>query len=907
VSSRRRLTGLVTAVALLLAAPAAHAFSDAPDAGAWITNGTVRAIAEHGDTTYIGGDFTYVGPRVGSAIALATSDASLQAFPEFAGGAVEALEPDGAGGWFVGGRFTHVAGAAHANLVHVMANGSLGPNLPQPNGPVEALALDAGNGRLYVGGEFTQIAGTARSKIGRILTATNTLDDTWDPGITGLGARVEALELHPSQAGSPFIWVGGTFDGGGAATSPNFVELRTDANTASGAYTTGTNGLVRDVDYEADKIYLGGSFSQVLGSGRNGIAALDFSTPALNGWNPNIMNGVSTGSITDLDVRGTGVVYVSGSFNKVGAATRNNVAAINDVPSGSATATGWDPNPSGNLSTFTTSGRSIAVAGSTVYVGGNFTTIGGEARNGLAAIDAATGVATGWDGNVANDPIALEVAGSTVAAGGAFTAAKGVRRANVAALDGSGAATSWNPGTGFNQSVAALAVAPSGSPIYIGGDFTSIDSQPRASIAAVDSAGHVTGWHPDTSGEIHALQVSPDGQTIFAGGNFSDLGGAPRESLGALSATSDSALPWDPHPNSNVHALLLRPDGSRLYVGGEFDNFGGGTTLRNSLAEFEVGNNTPTAFNPNPDSYVFALALSPDAGTLYFGGDFSTVGTTARNYVAAVDASGGLKPFDPHAPDGVRALAVSESGSTVFVGGTFDTGGTIGGAARGGIAEVDAGTGAATAWNPDTDGDVFALSRVGFDLQIGGEFSRVGSGAQTGFARFVGPRPPVVPISNSEPGPIPATPLAPPPDKTAPLLSLLSLTNKTFAVGPKSTALSAAKRKVKKGTTFRWTLSEAATSRIQIQQERRGIKKGKRCVAAKPGAKVPRKKRCTALQSKGTLRRASRQGRNTLAFSGRMGKKALKPGAYRAVFTATDAAGNGSVAKRLKFKIVRAR
>jgi len=42
----------------------------------WATNGTVRAIAEANDAIYIGGDFTYVGPVTGSAVAIdaATGD-----------------------------------------------------------------------------------------------------------------------------------------------------------------------------------------------------------------------------------------------------------------------------------------------------------------------------------------------------------------------------------------------------------------------------------------------------------------------------------------------------------------------------------------------------------------------------------------------------------------------------------------------------------------------------------------------------------------------------------------------------------------------------------------------------------------------------------------------------------------
>ena len=50
--------------------------------------------------------------------------------------------------------------------------------------------------------------------------------------------------------------------------------------------------------------------------------------------------------------------------------------------------------------------------------------------------------------------------------------------------------------------------------------------------------------------------------------------------------------------------------------------------------------------------------------------------------------------------------------------------------------------------------------------------------------------------------------------------------------------------------------------------------------------------------------RTGRKGANTLEFSGRIGRRALKRGRYRAVITATDAAGNRSAAKSVRFRVV---
>ena len=99
------------------------------------------------------------------------------------------------------------------------------------------------------------------------------------------------------------------------------------------------------------------------------------------------------------------------------------------VTSGGATA--WNPNATG----FPPWVGTLALSGGTVYAGGMFNGIGGQARNAIAALDATTGSATAWDPDAgANGQVwSLVSSGGTVYAGGQFTGIGGQARNNIAA------------------------------------------------------------------------------------------------------------------------------------------------------------------------------------------------------------------------------------------------------------------------------------------------------------------------------------------------------------------------------------------------------------------------------------------------------------------------------------------
>ena len=133
-------------------------------------------------------------------------------------------------------------------------------------------------------------------------------------------------------------------------------------------------------------------------------------------------------------------------------------------------------------------------------------------------------------------------------------------------------------------------------------------------------------------------------------------------------------------------------------------------------------------------------------------------------------------------------------------------------------------------------------------------------------------------------------------------ISGLSETNSVFAVSSRSTALhGVAARRHHKGTVFAFTLNQAATVRIAIQSLLPGRRVHGACRA--PTHKLRHKPRCTRTHTLTTLVRTGHAGRDRVAFTGRLAGKALAPGHYRIVVTATDAAGT-SAPRYLAFTIV---
>lgn len=122
-------------------------------------------------------------------------------------------------------------------------------------------------------------------------------------------------------------------------------------------------------------------------------------------------------------------------------------------------------------------------------------------------------------------------------------------------------------------------------------------------------------------------------------------------------------------------------------------------------------------------------------------------------------------------------------------------------------------------------------------------------------------------------------------------------------IAPVVSNLIARPARVRRGrpVSFRFNLSEAASVRVRIRRLLPGRRVGGRC--RRPSARNRNAPRCTRRVLVTSLTRSGVVGGNRVRFSGRVRRRALPAGRYEALVTATDAAGNRSVRRRVSFRV----
>ena len=275
-------------------------------------------------------------------------------------------------------------------------------------------------------------------------------------------------------------------------------------------------------------------------------------------YTPNITNGAAYKS-----AEANGMLYVGGSFTSVTAAagttptgtfTRNHILAFN-AATGSIS-TSFAPNVNGDV-------WAIVPSGTSLYIGGSFSSVNGVARRGLAKVDATTGaVDTSFNAALTSGNVteAALVSGRLIISG---TFPKKI--------------LAVNPASGANTGYINVAVT--------------------GSVAS--NAGPV---------EVYRFAVNPAGTKLVGVGNFTTVGGAThyRAFMLDLGSTAASVSAWRYTPLQQMCAASSLPDYMRdvdfspdgsyfVFVSTGFVPLSGqvGIALCDAASRFETANLSP--------------------------------------------------------------------------------------------------------------------------------------------------------------------------------------------------------------------------------------------------------------------------------------------------------------------------
>jgi len=775
--SRRALTALL-AVALAATAfvlpgqPAQAVAADVPDTSTWVTNGDVHTVVHANGRTYLGGNFDQVGPNTGYGVPLEGPAGALPAtFPKV-NGPVYAVVSDGAGGWYIGGNFTRVGPVSRHNAAHIRSDGGIGGWNPNTDFSVNAIALDNTTERVYIGGEFTSLRDHRVSGLAATKKSNGDLDPaavlpSIKPGFDNLGARLAVKALALSTDGGR-LFVGGTF---GAVCSPWTPSGCSNELVRTGlavvvlgatpawdtAWAPQPNGPVAALATQHfNRVFVGGSFTSIAGTARTGLAALNTTGAAAVDpeWAINADGPVNALLMTHM-------LFVGGSFETIGGFSRRGLAAVGFPGDAGRVATEFkadiDANPGSAVHALTSLNERL-------YVGGTFQSINGGGPRFLAALHPYDGaIDTAFNPMVSAPVRALGWYWSTVFAGGDFSSVGGVIRRNLAALGSDGRLD-----TGFmadtDGEVNALVV--NGNSLYVGGNYRNIGTTTggkHRGVAKVDATTGEVDRNFVVKIDSTVMSLALSGTHLFIGGNFSSIkdraGVDHARSKGAsVDAVNGTVETWNPDTDAAIQSMVVAPDQSKVYIGGDFKEVAGKNRTR--LAAVDPMSGVPTAWQPEPPATIENMALSPDGSAIYIAlrGAYG-VGNRAQ----AWPTTSNTLRWEVTGDGDFQAVAVTNS--LVYIGGHFnrltEPGKTTYAFDRQHLTAVDPATGWVQPWGPLIGGvhGVLDLEATSQYVYVAGEFDNIGNEAIQGFARFtnLGDTPPVTPPTTQPPGTAPPT------------------------------------------------------------------------------------------------------------------------------------------------------
>ncbi len=416
------------------------------------------------------------------------------------------------------------------------------------------------------------------------------------------------------------------------------------------------DGRVYDITQVGDTVVVGGSFSEVSPSG--GTAVLNRSRVVAFSATNGAISTTFAPSVANGDVRTVepgptpGTVFLGGSFQGVNGVTRKVVLV--DLSTGQLVPGFSAPAMNGAV-------NDLQRVGNRLYVGGLFTTVGGQPHGGLVSLNATTGARenflavkltenhnyTGQPGQaqaaVGAKSFAVTPQGDQLAVIGNFRKADGLERRQMVLIDLTGPTAQvrddWKTASyahpcfsnAFDTYMRAISSAPDGSYFVVGttgGHNTGSLCDTVARWDVADSGQDLKpSWIDDAGGDT-IFSVAASGTAVYAGGHqrwmnnqfgsdFPGPGAVPRPGLAALDHASGVPVSWNPGRSPRgigAEALLVTDAG--LWVGSDTELIGHYSYRRPRIAFFPVtgGQTLGEGETGSLPSNVYKVADAPVAG-----------------------------------------------------------------------------------------------------------------------------------------------------------------------------------------------------------------------------------------------------------------------------------------------------